>query len=85
MEQSFKPSINIKYDFCANNLLDYYIPTPTHIEAINSIAQSVLKSKNTNNHIIIGAYGTGKSLLGLLIANLISNTFSSKEIKQLQQ
>lgn len=85
MEQSFKPSINIKYDFSANNLLDYYIPTPTHIEAINSIAQSVLKSKNTNNHIIIGAYGTGKSLLGLLIANLISNTFSPKEIKQLQQ
>lgn len=85
MEQSFKPSINIKYDFNANNLLDYYIPTPTHIEAINTISQSVLKSKYTNNHIIIGAYGTGKSLLGLLIANLISNSFSAKELKVLQK
>lgn len=85
MEQSFKPSINIKYDFNANNLLDYYIPTPTHIEAINTISQSVLRPKYANNHIIIGAYGTGKSLLGLLIANLISNTFSSSELKELKK
>ena len=72
MEQVFKPSINIKYDFNTNSILDYYIPTPTHIESINMICQSVINPKYTNNHIIIGAYGTGKSILVLLLANLVS-------------
>ncbi len=85
MKQSFKPSINIKYDFNTNNLLDYYIPTPTHIEAINKISQSILDSNQPHNHIIIGAYGTGKSLLGLLIANLISNAFSATKLNKLKK
>lgn len=85
MEQVFKPSINIKYDFNANSILDYYIPTPTHIESINMICQSVINPKYTNNHIIIGAYGTGKSLLGLLLANLVSKKFTSNELDYLKK
>ena len=83
MNQSFKPSINIKYDFKANDLLDYYIPTPTHVEVINSICESVTHSKTQNNQIIIGAYGTGKSLLGLLISNLLSKSFSLTETESI--
>lgn len=81
MNLSFKPSINIKYDFKANDLLDYYIPTPTHVEVINSICESVIYSKVQNNQIIIGAYGTGKSLLGLLISNLLAKSFSIDELE----
>ena len=58
MEQVFKPSINIKYDFNANSILDYYIPTPTHIESINMICQSVINPKYTNNHIIVKILGS---------------------------
>ena len=83
MNVSFKPSINIKYDFKTNDLLDYYIPTPTHIDVINSICESINQQRSHNNQLIIGAYGTGKSLLGLLITSLLSKSFTKKEFRNL--
>ena len=83
MNVSFKPSINIKYDFKTNDLLDYYIPTPTHIDVINSICESINQQKSHNNQLIVGAYGTGKSLLGLLITSLLSKSFTKKEFRDL--
>ena len=83
MNVSFKPSINIKYDFKTNDLLDYYIPTPTHIDVINSICESISQQKSYNNQLIVGAYGTGKSLLGLLITSLLSKRFTKKEFHDL--
>ena len=85
MSVSFKPSINIKYDFKRNDLLDYYIPTPTHIDTINSICESISQKKSYNNQLIIGAYGTGKSLLGLLITSLLSKGFTKKEFHSLSE
>jgi hypothetical protein len=67
-----KPSINIKYDLSDLNLIDNYLPTKAHLEFINK----VLDYKNRNAHIAFGPYGSGKSLITTIVANLLSNNFS---------
>lgn len=67
-----KPSINIKYDISDKDLIANYLPTKAHFELINK----VLDYKNRNAHIAFGPYGSGKSLVSTIIANLLSNGFT---------
>lgn len=72
----FKSSINIKFDIGNEEFVKRYMPTPSHANALNSILHG-LNGKGNRSHIIIGPYGTGKSLIGTLVANISSKKINS--------
>ena len=69
IETKYSPSVNIVRD---SDYLFNYIPTINSVKAFNSIlndAQIGLKS-----HIIVGAYGTGKSSFLLSFKHTLEGT-----------
>lgn len=76
---SFKTSINIKFDFGKNEVINRYLPTPPHADALKGIL-SGFNNSNQRAHIIVGPYGTGKSLLGTIIGGLASKEFEQQDI-----
>ncbi|MFG6115729.1 hypothetical protein ACGTN9_11100 [Halobacillus sp. MO56] len=68
---TIKTSINVKFDFAKSELFDTYLPTPSHAEAMNALLRGI-NGGGQKSHIILGPYGTGKSLLGTLIAGMAS-------------
>jgi hypothetical protein len=78
-QSAFKSSVNIKLDLGSDWIAERYIPTPTHSESLSGVLEGFLEQGN-KSHILIGSYGSGKSMVGTLIANLVSknigqNTF----------
>src|SRR5689334_12218134 len=68
IEIKYSPSINIVRD---SNYQFNYIPTPNSIAVFNQLVNE-LNGKN-KSHIIIGAYGIGKSSLLLAMKQTLSN------------
>ncbi|UPK44723.1 hypothetical protein [Paenibacillus pabuli] len=79
---AFKSSINIKFDIGNAELFKRYIPTPSHAEAMNGIIDGFAEGAN-RSHIVIGPYGTGKSLLANVIGSIVSKMASSMEVDSL--
>ncbi|RSD28588.1 hypothetical protein [Mesobacillus subterraneus] len=77
---TFKTSVNIRFDIGKEEFINRYIPTPSHTEALNGLLDGFVGSGN-RSHIIVGAYGTGKSLLATVVSTLMSN--QSKCIEKL--
>lgn len=69
---SFKTSINIKFDFGEVDLFKRYLPTPSHAEALKGLLKGLNSKSNLRSHIVVGPYGTGKSLLGTIFGSLAS-------------
>jgi hypothetical protein len=68
---TFKTSVNIRFDIGKEEFINRYIPTPSHTEALNGLLDGFVGSGN-HSHIIVGAYGTGKSLLATVVSTLMS-------------
>ncbi|WP_174733160.1 hypothetical protein [Mesobacillus harenae] len=68
---TFKTSVNIRFDIGKEEFISRYIPTPSHTEALNGLLDGFVGTGN-RSHIIIGAYGTGKSLLATVVSTLMS-------------
>lgn len=79
---AFKTSINIKFDIGNEEFIKRYIPTPSHAEALKGIMDGFTKDAN-RSHIIIGPYGTGKSLLATVISSIVSKMINKKEVNKL--
>lgn len=75
-QSKFKSSVNIKLDLGSDWIAERYIPTPTHSESLSGVLEGFL-NKGNKSHILIGSYGSGKSMVGTLIANVVS-----KDIEQ---
>lgn len=73
----FQPSINIRFDFGKTSLYDRYLPTPSHADATMGILKGVLGEGN-RSHIIVGSYGSGKSLLGTILAGILTNELDDR-------
>jgi hypothetical protein len=70
---SFKTSINIKFDLGKKEFINRYLPTPSHAESLIGLLKGFNDPiNNKRSHIIIGPYGTGKSLIATIVGNLIS-------------
>ncbi|CAM5198624.1 hypothetical protein UACE39S_02876 [Ureibacillus acetophenoni] len=80
----FKPSVNIKLDLGSEWIQNRYIPTPTHFETLSGLLEGFLGFGN-NAHILVGSYGSGKSMIGTLIANLVSKNVENQELENLIQ
>lgn len=72
MVKHYKTSINLAFDFSDPNVLNNYIPSVTHENAINSFLEGITKKSSARAHIIYGPYGTGKSYLTNVFINMIS-------------
>ncbi|OMF34940.1 hypothetical protein [Paenibacillus peoriae] len=68
----FQPSINIRFDLGKSALYERYLPTPSHIDSTVGILKGILE-EGIRSHIIVGSYGSGKSLLGTILAGVFSN------------
>lgn len=79
---AFKSSINIKFDLGNADLITRYIPTPSHAEAMKGIINGFTADAN-RAHIIVGPYGTGKSLLANVIGSIVSKMASPYDIETL--
>lgn len=79
---AFKTSINIKFDIGNEEFINRYIPTPSHAEALKGIMDGFTQDAN-RSHIIIGPYGTGKSLLATVISSIVSKMVNKKEVNKL--
>jgi hypothetical protein len=77
-----KTSVNIKLDLGSTWIQERYIPTPTHVESLTGILEGFLGSGN-NSHIIVGSYGSGKSMIGTLISNIVSKKVGNEQIDRL--
>lgn len=75
---SFKTSINIKFDFGEVELFNRYLPTPSHAESLKGLLRGLNSKNNSRSHIIVGPYGTGKSLLGTIVGSLVSKVIDQK-------
>jgi hypothetical protein len=74
---TFKTSVNIKFDLGKKEFVNRYLPTPSHAESLVGLLKGFnYPSENPRSHIIVGPYGTGKSLIATIVGNL-----TSKKIK----
>ncbi|SEM24036.1 hypothetical protein SAMN04488688_110121 [Paenibacillus sp. cl141a] len=80
---AFKSSVNIKFDIGNVDFIQRYIPTPSHAEAIRGILNGFVVENSNHSHIIIGPYGTGKSLLANVTGSLVSKLINPSDISGL--
>ncbi|SJZ77689.1 hypothetical protein [Selenihalanaerobacter shriftii] len=69
----FKYSVNIKFDLNDFQKIDSYIPTAKNIQLFREIFESFPKDSVSRAHLLMGAYGTGKSLFAMVLGTLLSN------------
>lgn len=79
---AFKTSVNIRFDVGKDEFINRYIPTPSHTDVLKGILDGFVKDSN-RSHIIVGPYGTGKSLLATIICGVISKSVSVSEVEKL--
>lgn len=80
---AFKTSVNIKFDIGNLEFIRRYIPTPSHAEAMKGIIEGFTDENSNHSHIIVGPYGTGKSLLANVVGTIVSKLASATEISAL--
>lgn len=79
---AFKTSVNIRFDVGNDEFINRYIPTPSHSEVLKSVLDGFINNGDSS-HIIIGAYGTGKSLLATVVSSIVSKNISTKAVEKL--
>ncbi|WP_226582584.1 hypothetical protein [Halobacillus litoralis] len=81
-KSKFKSSVNIKLDLGSEWIQERYIPTPTHLESLSGVLQGFFTGGH-KSHILVGSYGSGKSMIGALIANIASKNVNTDILDQL--
>lgn len=82
-QEAFRTSVNIGYDIGEQSFLRKYLPTPSHAESLIEISKGFLKEGANASHIMIGPYGSGKSLLATVIANIVGKKVDQTTILNL--
>ncbi|KYG59882.1 hypothetical protein [Planococcus maritimus] len=80
---SFSTSVNLKFDIGNKEFIQRYLPTPSHAEFLKGIIGGFLAEDNKNAHIMIGPYGSGKSLAATIVADIFSRNIAEKDFMRL--
>src|SRR6266704_2543118 len=75
----FQRSINLTYDAGSAEYVASYIPTPNGAEALATILGSTISKTRQRAHVLHAAYGSGKSLLGLVMSAIASRDIHCQE------
>lgn len=68
----FQRSISLDYDLNDPEFIDFFVPTSSTVEIISKILDGTTLKSRDRSHVILGAYGTGKSLAGLVLGSLFN-------------
>jgi hypothetical protein len=79
----FKTSINIKFDFGKPDIFRRYLPTASHADSLKGLLNGFVTKDSPKAHMVIGPYGTGKSLIGTIVAGLASQQLSEENTENL--
>jgi hypothetical protein len=82
---TFKSSVNIKFDLGRTEFFERYLPTPSHATVLRGLLRGFNDRGEGKSHIVIGPYGTGKSLIGTLISGIVSNNIEKQALQILKQ
>ncbi|WP_033541031.1 hypothetical protein [Planococcus sp. CAU13] len=82
-KKTFSTSVNLKFDIGNKEFVQRYLPTPSHAELLKGIIGGFLGEKNNNAHIMIGPYGSGKSLAATIVADIFSNKIKESDFDKL--
>jgi hypothetical protein len=82
-KKTFSTSVNLKFDIGNKEFVQRYLPTPSHAELLKGIIGGFLGEKNNNAHIMIGPYGSGKSLAATILADIFSNKIKESDFDKL--
>lgn len=80
---SFKTSVNVKFDIGDADFIHRYLPTPSHGDALLGLTKAFLSESENAAHIMIGPYGSGKSLVATLLANMTAKAVDQDDMKLL--
>lgn len=75
----FQRSINLTYDTGNADYIAGYIPTPKGAETVAAILDSSLSNTKQRAHVLHAAFGSGKSLLGLVLSAFASRDHHSQD------
>ncbi|HEX2910810.1 MAG TPA: hypothetical protein VH186_08385 [Chloroflexia bacterium] len=68
----FQRSISLEYDLGDPQFIDFFAPTDATADAILKVLSGIEYNPRQRSHVILGAYGTGKSLVGLVLGALFN-------------
>lgn len=76
MESHFRASVNLQLDIMDANILERYLLTTSHAAVLEGIMEGVAGA-GRSAHLLIGPYGTGKSLLATIMLQYVSHCFDT--------
>ncbi|ANU09619.1 hypothetical protein BBH88_04560 [Planococcus antarcticus DSM 14505] len=79
----FTTSINLKFDIGNKEFVQRYLPTPSHADFLKGIIGGFLGERKKNAHIMIGPYGSGKSLAATIVADIFSESINDRDFNRL--
>ncbi|WP_416143622.1 hypothetical protein [Planococcus koreensis] len=82
-KKAFTTSINLKFDIGNKEFVQRYLPTPSHAEFLKGIIGGFLGQSKNNAHIMIGPYGSGKSLAATIVADIFSRSINDSDFNKL--
>lgn len=82
-QKEFRTSVNVEYDIGEENFFRKYLPTPSHADSIIGITKGFYNNNTNSAHIMIGPYGSGKSLLATVIANIVGRKMDEETVGEL--
>ncbi|MFD1861481.1 hypothetical protein [Planococcus chinensis] len=82
-KKAFTTSINLKFDIGNKEFVQRYLPTPSHAEFLKGIIGGFLSQSKNNAHIMIGPYGSGKSLAATIVADIFSRSINDSDFNKL--
>lgn len=69
---NFQRSISLTYDAGNADYIASYIPTPNGVRAMTQVVENSGMGKAQRAHVLHAAYGSGKSLLGLVLSAFVN-------------
>lgn len=81
--KELRTSVNIELDIGEEDIFEKYLPTPSHADSIIGITKGYTQLNRNTAHIMIGPYGSGKSLLATIIASIVGKSMSTDVEKAL--
>lgn len=82
MGTSYRASVNVQFDITDADILERYLLTPSHAAVLEGLMEGV-SGAGRSAHLLIGPYGTGKSLLAAITLQYVSQRFDAAWRKRL--
>ncbi len=80
----FQRSINVRYDLGVAEYIAAYVPTPHAAAALADLLSASEPGMRQRAHVLIGAYGSGKSLFAVALAALLSGAEEEATVSALE-